>query len=512
MSRNRGSSPQPCGAGSGRLHPPGASTAREILSDVPFLDVLRRAAGPRSCYLVGGAVRDGILGRPCTDFDFRLPAAPTVARTIARQLGGTLVVLHEAHETSRVVVRCARGRLDLDFAAPRRPGLLADLRARDFTLNALAVGPLGGRPRLFDPCGGREDMAGRWVRMTGREALAQDPVRVLRAYRFVATLGFRLERGTRRCCRALASRLCESAADRLGAELLLALAAPACEAAVRQMAEDGVLAALIPTFARTVGIEQGGVHEFDVGEHSILAAARLADVLRRPEAFFPDHADRIAGYVADGPTRAGLVLATLLHDLGKPDRRTWGGRRWRFFGHEELGAELAGRAVSQLRLPRRVRRQVKALVGAHMRLLPFMQSDDPTPRARRRLMRDMAPHGVGAVLLALADRRALRSEPRFDDDGAALRRLSALLASGEGDPISRRQDLPVNGDDLVSLGLTPGPQFRELLQAIEELWVEGRLAGRREALAWLRRQVGASDPEPGVAGGPGGPTREGERL
>jgi len=463
-------------------------TARAILSAVPFLEAVRRAAGHRRCYLVGGALRDAILGRPCTDFDFTLPEAPAAARLLARRLGGTLVALHEAHQTSRVVVRLGGERIDLDLAAPRRPGLLADLRARDFTINALAAGPLGGRPRVLDPCGGRADIARRLVRMTGREALEDDPVRVVRAYRFAATLGFRLERGTRRCCRRLASRVPESAAERLGAELLLTLAAERYGRPLQLMADDGVLAALIPDYARMVGVEQGGVHEFDVADHSLLAAVRLAEIMRRPEAFLPEHTDRIAAYLADSRRRSGLALATLLHDLGKPDRRTWGGRRWRFYGHEELGATLADRAAARLRLPRPLRRQVKALVGAHMRLLPFMQTDSPTSRARRRFMRNMAPHGIGAVLLALADRRALRSAPDFADDDATLRRLSALLAAGEDDPIRRGQDLPVNGDDLVRLGLRPGPQFKEILEAVEERWVEGEIRGRREALAWAKRR------------------------
>jgi poly(A) polymerase len=463
-------------------------TARAILAAVPFLDDVRRAAGARRCYLVGGAVRDAFLGRECTDFDFVIGDAPAIARRVAERLGGKLVTLDELHQTSRVVVRRGGKRIDLDFAVPRRAGIAEDLRARDFTVNAVAVGPLGDHPRILDPCDGRGDVARGVVRMTSCAALADDPVRVVRAYRFAATLALRIDRKTRACCRRLAALVPGMAAERLGAEVLLALGGERYETALQRMADDGVLAALIPEFACTMGVEQGGVHEFDVAQHSLLAAARLAEILRKPGRFFPQHAGPVGAYLANDRTRAGLVLATLLHDLGKPERRTWGGRRWRFFGHEQRGAELAELATRRLRLPRPVRRHVKDLVGSHMRLLPFMQTDEPTPRAQRKFMRDLAPHGIGAVLLALADRRALRSTPEFEDDEATLRRLSLLLSAGEDDQAARTHDLPVNGDDLLRLGLTPGPQFGRILEAVGEEWLAGAITTRAEALRWIRRE------------------------
>jgi poly(A) polymerase len=322
--------------------------------------------------------------------------------------------------------------------------------------------------------------------MTSPEALASDPLRVVRAYRFAATLGFRVDRKTRRCCRELAGLVPSVHAERLGVEVLSALAGEYYPPALRALAADGILVALISEFARTAGVEQGGAHDFDVAEHSLVAAVRLAEIMRRPARFFPHHAARIAAYLADEQRRSGLVLATLLHDLGKPERRVWAGRRWRFYVHEERGAELAGKATLRLCLPKRVRRQVRDLVRSHMRLLPFMQTDEPTPRARRRFMRDLAPHGIGAVLLALADRRALRVSPRSDDDPAVLSRLTLLLAAGEDNPTVRRHDLPITGDDLLRLGLTPGPQFREILDAIEYQWVAGAIATRADALAWVK--------------------------
>lgn len=469
-------------------------SARQILSVIPFINQVRRGCRGQS-YLVGGAVRDAFLGRSCTDFDFLAENPTTAARAVAKGLRGRTVRLHKEHDSWRVVVGTGQRSVILDFAAPRTSSLLADLRARDFTMNAMAAGPLGSRPRLFDPCAGRADIARRLVCMTSPSALASDPVRIVRAYRFAAMLGFAISPGTRACCHKLAGEVNRAAAERLGAELLLLLSAESYETALTAMADDGVLGALIPELKRAVGVEQGGVHEFDVATHSVLAAKRLAEIMSQLDTYFPQQAGHIKAYLSRPEMRAGLVLATLLHDIGKPERRTWDGTRWRFFGHESHGAELADVIVSRLRLSRKLRRQVKLLVASHMRLLPFMQSDEPTQRARRRLMRDLAPHGIGAILLALADRHALCSQLDQESERAALQRLRMLLDTEAYGLPSQQEEPPIRGDDLIQLGLIPGPLFREILRAVEERWVRGELTGREEALEWVRTEYGAPESE-----------------
>ncbi|MGQ9732335.1 MAG: HD domain-containing protein [Candidatus Zipacnadales bacterium] len=460
-----------------------------ILGQIPWLAAVRQAAGYRPIYVIGGAIRDALLGRPCRDFDFLVSDALTVAQQVAQQLGATFVRLHEQHQAARVVVRRSHGRFYLDFSTLHSRSLTADLRCRDFTINALAVGPLTGCARTFDPCGGRVDATRGMVRMTSRSALANDPIRIVRAYRFAAVLGFRLHPPTRRACRELAPLLQFVAAERIGAETLLLLGGKQFASAVRALAEDGVLAQLMPPFARTWGVEQGGVHEFDVAEHSLRAVEQLAAIISDPASVSGTYATRLGEYLADEETRVVLVLATLLHDVGKPDRRRWGGDRWRFLGHEEHGAEVAEHIMQQLSVPRRLRRRVNRLIRSHMRLLPFMQSEAPTPRARRRFMRDLWPDGAGAVLLSIADRRALRSQTSFGDDAEVLRRMEQLLTSDmEVAPPHENYHLPVSGGDLIALGLTPGPLFGEILRAAEEKWLTGALRTREDILAWIADQ------------------------
>ena len=464
-----------------------AASAAEILRYIPFLDQVHRAAGDRRVYLVGGAVRDAMLGLPTTDLDFVVREPHDVASRLARLIKGSLVPLHEEFPTARVVARHRASRIDLDLAAPRARSLRADLAARDLTINALAVGPLGPHPRLFDPCGGRRDIGRRLIRMTSAESLMRDPVRVLRAYRFAAQLGFRIDPPTRRQCRTLASTISESAAERVGAEMLTMCAGQHYPAAFDTAFSDGVLVVLVPELGRGVGVEQLGVPEFDVATHTVAAAKNLGRVMDEAPMLFPDHATEISEYLSFSERRAGLVLATLLHDISKPECRIWEGQRWRFFGHEERGAAVADEVTRRLRLPRRVRQQVKLLVGSHMRLIPYIRTDEPTERAKRRLVRDTAPHTIGLVLLCMADWRALRADQQVHDEEAALNGLRRVLAVAREMATEDKAAEPLlSGRDLMALGLQPGPVFGEILDAVDEEWATGNLNTKSEALEWVR--------------------------
>jgi poly(A) polymerase len=462
-------------------------SASAILRQIPCLDQVRSAAGKRRVYLVGGAVRNTVLGLPTTDFDFVVRDPHEVAARLADALEGALVPLHDEFPTSRVVVRQRPRRIDLDFAAPRASSLRGDLQSRDFTINALAAGPLGLHPRLFDPCDGRRDILRGVIRMTSADSPAQDPLRILRAYRFAAQLGFRIDPRTRRQCRCLADLLRRPATERVGAELLALCRGVHYAPAMEAMASDTVLGVIVPEFEQGVGVEQLGVHEFDVATHSLLTARNLSGVMDQAGELFPGHADEIAEYLSDAERRGALVLAGLLHDLGKPDCRVWEGGRFRFFGHAERGTELADQVTRRLRLPRRVRQQVKLLVGSHMRLIPYIRTDKPTRRAKRRFLRETAPHTVGVVLLCMADWRALRGDGQVFDEEVALHRLRELFAVAREVALEpRRAKPPLTGKDLIGLGLQPGPLFGEILEAVEDEWIAGNLDTRSEAVEWVR--------------------------
>ena len=205
------------------------------------------AGSGKRLYLVGGALRDVLVGRPTDDWDLSLRDAGEFARQVAEEFDATLVMLDEDKPTARVVVKTGNeaDRQILDFGELRGSDITDDLAKRDFTVNAMAW-PVGEAGEVIDPYGGRRDLEDGKVRALSREALADDPVRMLRAFRIAAHLNGIIEPQTLKWISTEAERLTESASERIGAELLALLAAAECCGELREMDGAGLLEQVIP--------------------------------------------------------------------------------------------------------------------------------------------------------------------------------------------------------------------------------------------------------------------------
>lgn len=222
-----------------------------------ILDLLLIAARP--CYIAGGYVREWLLGQPGKDVDFVVAgAAIPLARRIANQTGGAFYVLDEETDAARIVYR-PPSELIVDLAAMRGPDIIADLQARDFTINAMAVDIRHwGQPQppILDPCGGQSDLASRILRATSERAFQNDPVRLLRALRFAATLNLNIEPQTEAWIRRNAHLLTRPSAERIRQELALIMAAPGASEHLRRMDALGLLSFVIPELAALKGLLQ----------------------------------------------------------------------------------------------------------------------------------------------------------------------------------------------------------------------------------------------------------------
>jgi poly(A) polymerase len=227
-------------------------------------------------FLVGGTVRELILGGRTPDLDLAVSRQTLdLAQELARALGGTYVLLDETERTARVVA----GAATLDLAEFRGASLEADLRGRDFTINAMALdlaALLAGEPvDLIDPCGGWADLAAGQVRMVAAANLASDPLRLLRAYRFAATHGFTVTAETATAIRDLAPALARVAGERVHYELMQLLAAPRAAPGLRDLDRVGLLSHIFPELLDLKGVAQDGYHHLDVFEHSLETVAQL---------------------------------------------------------------------------------------------------------------------------------------------------------------------------------------------------------------------------------------------
>jgi len=479
-----------------------------------IFDLLR--SQPLPCYVAGGYVREWLLGQPGKDVDIVVAgAAIPLARCIANRTGGAFYVLDEAMEAARIVYR-APSELTVDLAAMRGGDIIADLQMRDFTVNAMAVDVReydAPQPRVIDPCGGQADLAARILRATREDAFQQDAVRLLRAVRFVATLGLRIEPQTEAWIRRDAPLIAQPSAERIRQELALIMAAPDAAQHLRKMDELGLLPGILPEVAALKGVAQSTPHIYDVYEHTLATVAEAERLGTWPNAtLFPEEEEFLRPFAHDlaahfqpvlceGRTRATLLkFAALCHDLGKPRTRTVeADGRIRNLGHESVGAEMAREMLTRLKFSAKEIRLVSTIVKHHMRPSGLVKQPAVTRKAIYHFFRDAGDAGVDVLILALADQLATRGEAlrtvHREHWLRYLRLAHLLLEHYFRKPMEAvaPPTLVTGGDVMSLLGLPPGPEVGRILEEVREAQAEGKVRTREEAEEMLRRGVPLSD-------------------
>jgi poly(A) polymerase len=419
-------------------------------------------------YFVGGCVRDLELGREPADYDVCTDARPgRVQELFPRSLAvgakfGVILVVEESAQENGAQVEVATFRSDIGYSDGRHPDHVVysdtpreDVKRRDFTINGLLMDPSTGE--VLDYVSGLADLRAGIVRAIGdpRLRFAEDKLRMLRAVRFAARFGFTIELETMAAARALATQITQVSPERIREELTKLLTEGAARRGFELLDETGLLAFVLPDIARMKGVEQPPQFhpEGDVWIHTRMLLEKL-----------PPHCS------------PALAWGVLLHDVGKPPTFTPAmgpGTRIRFNGHEEVGARMAENICRELRFSNENTEQIESLVANHMR---FKDVKEMRPATLKRFVR----------------------LPRFDEH-LELHRLDCLASHGslenytfvqqflmETPPEKVYPPKLVTGDDLKGMGLKPGPRFREILLAVEEAQLEGRLQDRESALEFAR--------------------------
>jgi tRNA nucleotidyltransferase (CCA-adding enzyme) len=426
-------------------------------------------------WMVGGAVRDELLGRPVKDTDFVVPGLSHEQLADALAPHGKVedLIVAERHVGVRLYPRDQEARklapAGIEFAPPRierstGPGrhdfeiladpslpLEEDMRRRDFTVNAIAKRLSTGE--ILDPLGGRDDLARRRLRMTGAESFRDDPLRIVRGLRFVSELDLDPDHETLAQMRGSAEQVHYVSAERIGGGLaadglgeLSKLVLGARPAKALRLARDtGVLVQVLPEYAPAIGYGQRSDRQHLTLDEHLFAVVQAA---------------------ADAGTELRVRLAALLHDLGKPEADRAGG------DHAELGARLAAGALTRLRYPTRLRAQVRAIVRAHAFDL---RGDLDSLRARRFLHL----HGDELAFDLLAHKRADLEAKTVPTD--ELDRFERLLEEERRSP-HRLADLAVDGSDLLAAGFEEGPALGRALERLLERVVDDPSLNTRERL------------------------------
>ncbi len=419
-------------------------------------------------YFAGGYVRDRILGHASQDFDIATDAPSARVQELFRrtvpvgaQFGVILVVekgqpFEVATFRTDAEYRDGRHPVSVRFSSPEEDAL-----RRDFTINGMFYDP--ARDEIIDHVGGRDDLRRRLIRAIGdpEARFAEDRLRMLRAVRFAARLGFSIEEQTFAAIHRESHHIVEIAWERIGDEIVRILTGAGARRGFELLDQTGLLAQVLPEVSALHGVEQSPDYhpEGDVFTHTLLLLEHL-----------------------ESPSET-LALGALLHDVAKPPCAMRTPARITFHGHTALGAEMAITICQRLRRSRAVWERVEYLVRNHLRLLQAPQMKLST------LKRFLAEEGIDE-LLALARLDALASNGDLSFcDFCRQRRAELSEAQIKPPPLLR-------GRDLVLLGFQPGPRFGEILDAVEEAQLDGTLTSREQALSWVRERF--SEPSRGA--------------
>jgi poly(A) polymerase len=462
-----------------------------------------------TAYLVGGFVRDTLLGRDTDDIDIAVDAdALSTAAALADALDGKYVPLDEENGVGRVVLPETKWHVDLSAF---QDDILQDLARRDFTINAMALelnkSTATGLDTgdLIDPFHGRDDLRRGIIRAVGPTVFVADAVRLLRAVRLAADLGFIIDNDTESLIRRHHQLIAEVPGERVREELLRLLSLPGAGPRLTYLDGLGLLTALIPELAPARGVDQPPMHVWDVFEHSIQSVAAVEFLLRESpweyagrdvldavpwSARLQEHFNGEIGY---GSTRRSLLkLAALLHDIAKPGTKTIEEGRARFIGHPQEGAAAVAAIMERLRFSHREIQHVALLVKYHLRPTQMANEGFPTPRAIYRYFRDTGEAGIDLLFLSLADHLAARGPALDKPQWREHTRIAehVLKSHFEGPGLSRPPKLIDGHDIMKAYGLPPGPRIGRLLEALKEAQAAGEVKDRQGALDYIACHLG----------------------
>ena len=479
-------------------------------------------------YLVGGAVRDRLMNRDSHDLDFVMEGGTArLARRVANALQADFYVLDVERDTSRVIYTDPEGeKICLDFARARSNDLDGDLRARDFSINAIAI-RLGDEGTLIDPCGGVRDIHNKVLRACGPTSLEDDPARVLRVVRLAVGMDFRIEETTIAQARQAAVLIPRISAERRRDELVRMLEGDRAALCVRLLERLGGLEYVLPELLALKGLEQPSPHVLDGWEHTLELVDRLETlvqaltipvkeespaglILGAAQATLGRYQPQFRAHLAQGmPNGRGLLvalkLAALYHDTGKATTASRDDAgRLHFYRHEEVSARLVAERARALAFSSEEVERCEIIVREHMRIHQLVAaSTQPSPRSIYRFFRATGEAGVDVCLVSLADTWATYSHTLPQEHWLAeLQVCRAILeARWEKDEEIVHPPRLLDGRELMAVfDLKPGPLIGALLEAIREAQAAGDVRGKEEALVvgrkWLEQNKDGEHVEP----------------
>jgi poly(A) polymerase len=440
----------------------------------------------KGTYIIGGSVRDLLLGRTPSDYDIAVTGNPEqFAKKLIAKSDGHLVRLGKP---GQMTVRVISGDIIFDITSLNGTSIEDDLNQRDFSINAIAYDFYS--EKIIDCLGGLQDLANKKVRMISKEIFKKDPVRLIRAYRIGACLNFEIEAKTATAIKSNAKLLKNIAGERIRVELFTMLGTSTSYLYLSQMANSGLLTATFPDLDLLKGCFQNHHHQFDVFEHTMRAYGHLETLLNDPEKILPDTSAKIHQYIKKNKP-ALIKCAILLHDIGKPLMKTLDSSgKCHFYGHARKSADMAQKISQRLRFSNHERQFIDGTIRNHMKPLSLFTAYEKKTLTQKGITRFYKKCGgyVPALLLsAIADTKAKQNT--LNDKNKAFESFLKKMIFEYFYHYKPLKDEPplITGRDLIDVfGLVPSPLFRKILDHVDNAKLTKTIKNRSQALELVK--------------------------
>lgn len=445
-------------------------------------------------YLVGGVLRDLLLGREKEnpDFDFCLKkGAISFGKKLTKKIKAGFVILDKEHGACRLVKRIKDKTYTFDFTDFRGKTLTDDLLHRDFTINAIAVEL--GKDFLIDPYQGKKDLKRKIIKVVNKKAFSEDPLRILRAFSLACTLDFKIDRETLKLARLERNKLSRVSNERIRDELFKIFDTSSAFNHLVMMDRLKILKIIFPEIEKMRGVSQGPYHHLDVWLHSLETVKQLEGLLEETKNN-REIRDYLNEYISGERKRRALIkLGALLHDIGKPASLRREDGKTKFHGHERVGLEISENIARRLKLSCDEMDSLHKMVLWHLRPGYMADIEELSPRAIFRYFRDTNREAVSILLLSIADQRATKGRLTSKESRIRHEKIVFALVKEYFKKLKEKK-LPrlINGDDLLGkFKLEPSPLIGKILSEVEELQAIGKIKTKSQALRIAARLIKA---------------------
>ncbi len=455
--------------------------------DIPnniIIDTLKRSG--REIYLVGGSVRDAILGRKTYDNDIIVidEDAGTFARNLAQTLKAVFIPLDEENKIYRLVMRDKVNYIDI--TNPIENSLEKDILRRDFTINSIALNINTGK--IVDISGGEKDLKNGIIRMIRPENFDDDPLRILRGFRFESTLGFNIEPETLKAMTRRVNLISKPAVERINCEILKLFEGKYSSKSLLSMDKFGLLELIFPPIADVKKVSPNTHHHLDLFHHSV-------EVVSQIQKLYETSSDEISKHLNahdfGGTSRLGhLKLAGFLHDIGK--FQTWTieeSGRHRFIKHDEVGAKMADALLKEMHFSKKQIEYLTQMIRLHIYPSSVIQAPNLCEKHYMRYIRKMGDNVIDNIILAKADRLSARgsavTQEMIEDNLNGLDKMLNYYLSIR-DTLKPLPKL-LNGNDVMRiLKIKPSPLLGEILDGLKEAQISGEINTEEEAVNFVK--------------------------